>query len=140
MHLGQVRAAGKRAAGGRRSSPIASAGWVLRPLPACLSASSGCAARSAACGGRGGNAGQRGGGAPGSKLAARASRPPLGCRASALRRADPLQERGSQQPPPCCTIAGCIPSHLTGLPWPSLLQAGIQVGNACWELYCLEHG
>jgi tubulin alpha len=19
-------------------------------------------------------------------------------------------------------------------------QAGIQVGNACWELYCLEHG
>ena len=19
-------------------------------------------------------------------------------------------------------------------------QAGIQIGNACWELYCLEHG
>lgn len=19
-------------------------------------------------------------------------------------------------------------------------QAGVQVGNACWELYCLEHG
>lgn len=19
-------------------------------------------------------------------------------------------------------------------------QAGIQVGNACWELYCIEHG
>lgn len=19
-------------------------------------------------------------------------------------------------------------------------QAGIQVGNSCWELYCLEHG
>jgi len=19
-------------------------------------------------------------------------------------------------------------------------QAGIQLGNACWELYCLEHG
>jgi hypothetical protein len=23
---------------------------------------------------------------------------------------------------------------------PHPLQAGIQVGNACWELYCLEHG
>jgi hypothetical protein len=23
---------------------------------------------------------------------------------------------------------------------PPCLQAGIQVGNACWELYCLEHG
>ena len=20
------------------------------------------------------------------------------------------------------------------------LQAGVQIGNACWELYCLEHG
>jgi tubulin alpha len=19
-------------------------------------------------------------------------------------------------------------------------QAGVQIGNACWELYCLEHG
>jgi tubulin alpha len=26
----------------------------------------------------------------------------------------------------------CINVHLG--------QAGVQVGNACWELYCLEHG
>ena len=25
-------------------------------------------------------------------------------------------------------------------PRPRAGQAGIQVGNACWELYCLEHG
>ena len=31
-------------------------------------------------------------------------------------------------------------SQLTS--WADLrsMQAGIQVGNACWELYCLEHG
>ena len=26
----------------------------------------------------------------------------------------------------------CISVHLG--------QAGVQIGNACWELYCLEHG
>ena len=26
----------------------------------------------------------------------------------------------------------CISIHLG--------QAGVQIGNACWELYCLEHG
>ena len=30
------------------------------------------------------------------------------------------------------TMRECISIHIG--------QAGIQVGNACWELYCLEHG
>ena len=40
------------------------------------------------------------------------------------------------QPPPLHpsddTMRECISIHIG--------QAGIQVGNACWELYCLEHG
>jgi hypothetical protein len=46
------------------------------------------------------------------------------------------------------SIAGRHPNqrprstHALPAPCPSLThpQAGIQVGNACWELYCLEHG
>lgn len=31
--------------------------------------------------------------------------------------------------------------HASAISTPfSRVQAGIQVGNACWELYCLEHG
>ncbi|CAM9438907.1 unnamed protein product, partial [Laminaria digitata] len=30
------------------------------------------------------------------------------------------------------TMRECISIHIG--------QAGIQTGNACWELYCLEHG
>merc|ERR1712227_200396 len=36
----------------------------------------------------------------------------------------------------CCykslTMRECISVHIG--------QAGVQIGNACWELYCLEHG
>ena len=32
----------------------------------------------------------------------------------------------------CAATTECISIHLG--------QAGIQVGNNCWELYCLEHG
>ena len=35
-------------------------------------------------------------------------------------------------PFPALTMRECISVHIG--------QAGIQVGNACWELYCLEHG
>jgi hypothetical protein len=35
-------------------------------------------------------------------------------------------------PTPTATMRECISIHIG--------QAGIQVGNACWELYCLEHG
>jgi hypothetical protein len=32
----------------------------------------------------------------------------------------------------CISFSECISLHLG--------QAGIQTGNQCWELYCLEHG
>jgi len=32
----------------------------------------------------------------------------------------------------CLLQRECISAHLG--------QAGVQMGNACWELYCLEHG
>uniref|UniRef100_A0A452ZMJ6 Tubulin alpha chain n=1 Tax=Aegilops tauschii subsp. strangulata TaxID=200361 RepID=A0A452ZMJ6_AEGTS len=38
----------------------------------------------------------------------------------------------AHQPPPPAAMRECISIHIG--------QAGIQVGNACWELYCLEHG
>ena len=31
-----------------------------------------------------------------------------------------------------CVQRECISVHVG--------QAGVQIGNACWELYCLEHG
>ena len=31
-----------------------------------------------------------------------------------------------------CLQRECISVHIG--------QAGAQIGNACWELYCLEHG
>lgn len=31
-----------------------------------------------------------------------------------------------------CPQRECISVHIG--------QAGVQIGNACWELYCLEHG
>lgn len=31
-----------------------------------------------------------------------------------------------------CLQRECISVHIG--------QAGVQIGNACWELYCLEHG
>ena len=31
-----------------------------------------------------------------------------------------------------CSQRECISVHVG--------QAGVQIGNACWELYCLEHG
>ena len=34
--------------------------------------------------------------------------------------------------PPPCPQRECISVHIG--------QAGTQIGNACWELYCLEHG
>ena len=33
---------------------------------------------------------------------------------------------------PDCSQRECISVHVG--------QAGVQIGNACWELYCLEHG
>ena len=33
---------------------------------------------------------------------------------------------------PPCPQRECISIHVG--------QAGVQIGNACWELYCLEHG
>jgi hypothetical protein len=38
----------------------------------------------------------------------------------------------SRAPPSADTMREAISIHLG--------QAGVQVGNACWELYCLEHG
>merc|ERR1711963_349842 len=35
-------------------------------------------------------------------------------------------------PPRTSTMRECISVHVG--------QAGCQIGNACWELYCLEHG
>uniref|UniRef100_A0A8B9NHM9 Tubulin/FtsZ GTPase domain-containing protein n=2 Tax=Accipitrinae TaxID=8955 RepID=A0A8B9NHM9_9AVES len=35
-------------------------------------------------------------------------------------------------PPPAQAMRECISVHVG--------QAGVQIGNACWELYCLEHG
>ncbi len=36
-----------------------------------------------------------------------------------------------------CTCVLCVKREVLSL---HVGQAGVQMGNACWELYCLEHG
>nr|XP_005896455.1 PREDICTED: tubulin alpha-1C chain [Bos mutus] len=43
-----------------------------------------------------------------------------------------LKVMGSSQQTPFSPTRECISIHVG--------QAGVQIGNACWELYCLEHG
>merc|ERR1712180_23404 len=43
----------------------------------------------------------------------------------------PFHPLTNQQQQPV-TMRECISIHVG--------QAGVQIGNACWELYCLEHG
>merc|ERR1711892_1520554 len=43
-----------------------------------------------------------------------------------------LQSKKSVPKPYNCKMRECISIHVG--------QAGVQIGNACWELYCLEHG
>ena len=40
----------------------------------------------------------------------------------------------------CLKPSQDLPYCLVKLIVISLSQAGVQIGNACWELYCLEHG
>ena len=40
--------------------------------------------------------------------------------------------RTAPKPPSLSPQRECISIHVG--------QAGVQIGNACWELYCLEHG
>ncbi|CAI5465530.1 unnamed protein product [Closterium sp. Yama58-4] len=55
-----------------------------------------------------------------------------GVAAAASKPAATANGEASQEGAPLATMRECISVHIG--------QAGIQVGNACWELYCLEHG
>ncbi|EJW71274.1 hypothetical protein WUBG_17818 [Wuchereria bancrofti] len=44
-----------------------------------------------------------------------------------------LRERGS-------TVAAAAAAEEREVISIHIGQAGVQIGNACWELYCLEHG
>ncbi|KAH9387574.1 hypothetical protein TYRP_008763 [Tyrophagus putrescentiae] len=44
----------------------------------------------------------------------------------------PSPPLSSSPPPPPHKMRECLSIHVG--------QAGVQIGNACWELYCLEHG
>ena len=44
-------------------------------------------------------------------------------------------------PPPLCSLCGSVdPYNMREVISIHIGQAGVQVGNACWELFCLEHG
>jgi Tubulin/FtsZ family, GTPase domain len=46
----------------------------------------------------------------------------------------------TSRPPSCDSNTICVSSLQRECISIHVGQAGVQIGNACWELYCLEHG